>query len=170
MTTIISELFPTIRRAVEPDRTDGARAAELVEEWAEAERLCAAAKALYAHRAAATGTWRREGYRSAAHWLAVKSISAVGMRRALVLAALLTALTALPARGAGRITGFDFDAPGVLWGVGFGVGGPASVFTINRATGAATPTVALEDDPNPPRALAIPKTCPGITATPTFTG
>lgn len=76
MATTITELLPAIRevvRALEPRCTDGARAAELVDEWAEAERLCAAAKALCAQRAATTGTWRRAGYRSAAHWLAFTS-------------------------------------------------------------------------------------------------
>lgn len=63
---------------VEPECLDIAVAAELVEEFARGERLCAAGKALAARRVEATGTWRAEGYRSAAHWLANTSGVTVG--------------------------------------------------------------------------------------------
>ena len=62
----------------EPECLDAAVAAELVEEFARGERLCAAGKALAARRVEATGTWRAEGYRSAAHWLANTSGVTVG--------------------------------------------------------------------------------------------
>jgi hypothetical protein len=66
------------------------------------------------------------------------------------------------------VLGFDFDLPGTLWGVGFTIGGPPSVFTIDRATGVATPTATItgiggEDEVV---ALAIPKSClPELTFT-----
>jgi hypothetical protein len=63
---------------LEPGLVDAAGAARLVECFARAERLCAAGKALAARRVEECGTWRSEGYRSGAHWLAARSGSTVG--------------------------------------------------------------------------------------------
>jgi hypothetical protein len=66
------------------------------------------------------------------------------------------------------VLGFDFDLPGTLWGVGFTIGGPPSVFTIDRATGVATPTATITGVSGEEEAvvLAIPKSClPELTFT-----
>jgi hypothetical protein len=74
------------------------------------------------------------------------------------------------------ITGHDVDAAGRLWGVGFVVGGPPSVFTIDSATGAATATVAISNAPEGLSAIAIdhpcsvPPTPEPVVIQPTFTG
>jgi hypothetical protein len=65
------------------------------------------------------------------------------------------------------VTGFDFDLPGTLWGVGVTIGGPNSVFTIDRATGVATATATITGVGEAEvYALAIPKSCiPELTFT-----
>ncbi|HLM97365.1 MAG TPA: DUF222 domain-containing protein [Acidimicrobiales bacterium] len=62
----------------EPDRVTSAQAAELVELFAEVERLSAAGRVLYARRAADSAVWRREGHRSAAAWMAAKTGTGLG--------------------------------------------------------------------------------------------
>jgi hypothetical protein len=64
--------------ALEPGRLTGEDAAALVEVFVEGERLCAAGKALVARRAEDSNQWRREGHRSVAHWMAVKTGESVG--------------------------------------------------------------------------------------------
>ena len=49
-----------------------------VELFSVGEKICAAGKALAARRVAESGSWRRSGDRSAAHWLARRSGSSVG--------------------------------------------------------------------------------------------
>jgi hypothetical protein len=66
------------------------------------------------------------------------------------------------------VPGFDFDLPGTLWGVGITIGGPPSVFTIDRSTGVATPTATITglSGVEEAVALAIPKSClPELTFT-----
>jgi len=62
----------------EPERVTAAQAAELVELFAEVERLSAAGRVLYARRAADSTVWRREGHRSAAAWMAAKTGTGLG--------------------------------------------------------------------------------------------
>jgi hypothetical protein len=62
----------------EPERVTSAQAAELVELFAEIERLSAAGRVLYARRAADSSVWRREGHRSAASWIAAKTKTGLG--------------------------------------------------------------------------------------------
>src|SRR5918995_6942966 len=61
-----------------PGALDGRRAAELFEDAARAERVCAAAKALLARRVEETKVWRESGHRSAAHWVAETTGETVG--------------------------------------------------------------------------------------------
>jgi hypothetical protein len=65
------------------------------------------------------------------------------------------------------VDGFDFDFPGTLWGVGEIFGAASSVFTIDRATGVATPTATITGvGDGEVYALAIPKSClPELTFT-----
>ena len=72
------EQIREVVRTLEPARLSGADAARLVEGFSELERLAAAGKALAAARATETNQWRRDGDRSAEHWLARKSGSTVG--------------------------------------------------------------------------------------------
>jgi Domain of unknown function (DUF222) len=65
-------------RDLDPSRFDGRDAAELLEEFARGERLCAAAKALLARRVEETNVWRDDGHRSAAHWVAEVTGETVG--------------------------------------------------------------------------------------------
>jgi hypothetical protein len=57
-------------RELDPGRLDGHDAAELLDDFARGERLCAAAKALLARRVDDANVWRESGHRSAAHWVA----------------------------------------------------------------------------------------------------
>lgn len=63
---------------VEVGRLDASSAAELVEECAEAERLLAALRVLATASLQDKVLWRREGFRSAAAWMASKTGTAVG--------------------------------------------------------------------------------------------
>src|SRR5262249_34136905 len=65
-------------RALDPRCFEGRDAAELFDEFARGERLCAAAKALLARRIEETNVWRGDGHRSAAHWVADVTGSTVG--------------------------------------------------------------------------------------------
>jgi hypothetical protein len=62
----------------DPDRVTTGQAAQLVALFAEIERLAAAGKVLYAGRAAQGVTWRDEGHRSAASWMAETTRSGLG--------------------------------------------------------------------------------------------
>ena len=90
-------------RELEPRVFDATNASRLVDLFGRVERLGAAGKALAARRVEECGTWRTEGYRSGAHWLAAKSGATVGeAERALRTA---RALDALPATEAAFRTG-----------------------------------------------------------------
>lgn len=78
----------------DPDRVTTTQAATLVALFAEIERLGAAGKVLFAARASQSLTWRDEGHRSAASWMAQKT--GTGLGEALGLLETAEALTALP--------------------------------------------------------------------------
>ncbi|MGH9000894.1 MAG: DUF222 domain-containing protein [Acidimicrobiia bacterium] len=84
---------------------DDETAAELVEVFGEAERLAAAGRVL-ATRAVSVDRWKREGFRSAAAWMAARAGTPVGAAiAALEMAAWLDALPALSgAFRAGRLS------------------------------------------------------------------
>jgi hypothetical protein len=65
-------------RALDPLCVDGGDAAALFEIVSEGERVCAAMKALMARRVDETGAWRKDGHRSAAHWVAEATGETVG--------------------------------------------------------------------------------------------
>jgi Domain of unknown function (DUF222) len=67
-----------ISRELNPLALDGRRAAELFDDAARAERLCAAIKSLLARRIEETRVWRKSGHRSAAHWVAEATGETVG--------------------------------------------------------------------------------------------
>jgi hypothetical protein len=70
---------------LEPGCLDGAQARRLVEEFAEAERLAAAGKAIARRRVEQTRAWAHAGaYRDAAGWLAATTGTTVGAARATV--------------------------------------------------------------------------------------
>ena len=85
--------------ALEPGCFTGEQAAELVGQFAAIERLGAAGRTVMARRVEETNLWRREGQRSAAHWMAAKTATSVGS----AAGALETArrLEALPATAPG---------------------------------------------------------------------
>jgi hypothetical protein len=64
---------------LEPGTFDADRAARLVEVFARGERLCAAGAALSARRVDEAGTWKADGHRTAAHWLASATGSTIGV-------------------------------------------------------------------------------------------
>lgn len=64
--------------AVEPGCLTGEQAAELLDHFTEGERLAAVGRSLMARRVEETNLWRRQGERSAAHWLARKAGTSVG--------------------------------------------------------------------------------------------
>ena len=78
----------------DPDRVTTGQAAQLVALFAEIERLAAAGKVLYAGRAAQGVTWRDEGHRSAASWMAETTRSGLGEALATIETA--EALAVLP--------------------------------------------------------------------------
>ncbi len=63
---------------IEPEVIEALSAIELFEDFAEMERLCAGAKALMAARVADSGAWRKDGSKSAAHFVANKTGTFVG--------------------------------------------------------------------------------------------
>src|SRR5438309_7403189 len=91
---------------VEVDTLDVQSAARLVEECAEAERLLAALRVLVTATLEDKALWRREGFRSAAAWMASKTGTAVGTAIAtLEMASTLDGLPALKAAfRAGRLS------------------------------------------------------------------
>ncbi|HEX5614867.1 MAG TPA: DUF222 domain-containing protein [Acidimicrobiia bacterium] len=80
-------MFESVRDAIEtmrgfagrlvPGAVAPADAVVLVELAAELERLAGAVRTLAAPRAAESGSWEHEGFRSAAHWLAARSGTSV---------------------------------------------------------------------------------------------
>src|SRR5262245_60183226 len=85
-------------RELEPGLVDAVGATRLVDVFARGERLCAAGKALAARRVDECGTWRQDGARSGAHWLAARSGGTVGeAERALRTARALDELPATEA-------------------------------------------------------------------------
>jgi len=75
------ELLRVIRSTVagiEFEALAAHEAAQVVETCAEAERVLAAARVMAAATLEDKALWRREGFRSAAHWMASKTGSAVG--------------------------------------------------------------------------------------------
>ncbi len=77
----LGELLASVRSVVagfEVAGLDAYDAAQVVEECAEAERLLGALRILAAATLEDKALWRREGFRSAAHWMASKTGTAVG--------------------------------------------------------------------------------------------
>ena len=67
-----------ISTRLDPGVLDGRRAAELFDDAARGERLCAAIKSRLARRVEETKVWRESGHRSAAHWVAESTVATVG--------------------------------------------------------------------------------------------
>ena len=67
-----------ISTRLDPGVLDGRRAAELFDDAARGERLCAAIKSRLARRVEETKVWRESGHRSAAHWVAECTGATVG--------------------------------------------------------------------------------------------
>src|SRR6478736_3605045 len=84
--------------AFEAALVSGPQAKRLVEDLAAIERLAAGARTMAAARVGDTWMWRAEGDRSAAHWLARETRTAVGEAKATLAAA--ERLTELPATAA----------------------------------------------------------------------
>jgi len=77
----LGQVLAAIRSLVagfEADGLDAPEAARVVEQCAEAERLLAALRVMAAHTLEDKALWRREGFRSVAHWMAAKTGTAVG--------------------------------------------------------------------------------------------
>lgn len=75
------EVLASVRSLVagfEVDGLDAHEAAQVVEQCAEGERLLGALRALAAATLEDKALWRREGFRSPAHWMASKTGTAVG--------------------------------------------------------------------------------------------
>jgi Domain of unknown function (DUF222)/HNH endonuclease len=67
-----------ISQALIPRALEGRRAADLFNDVARAERLCAAIRSRLARRVEETKAWREGGHRSAAHWVADATGATVG--------------------------------------------------------------------------------------------
>ncbi|MHB1536424.1 MAG: hypothetical protein ACYC1D_17810, partial [Acidimicrobiales bacterium] len=78
--TVIAALAAIVE-GLDPGCVSGSEAARLTAVFERGERLCGAGKALMAGRAAACGTWSKDGWRSAEEWLAKVSGSALGAAR-----------------------------------------------------------------------------------------
>jgi hypothetical protein len=77
----LGEMLASIRSLVagfDVDDLAAHEAAQVVEQCAEAERLLAALRAFAAATLEDKALWRREGFRSPAHWMASKTGTAVG--------------------------------------------------------------------------------------------
>lgn len=94
---VLDRALDSVRQvaATDPDTVTGEQAERILERLVKIDRATAAARLGYARRAAQCMTWRQEGHRSAADWLAQKTKSSVGE----AIAALETAkcLPSLPA-------------------------------------------------------------------------
>ena len=73
----VCDAVDALARGVEPELVLASEAMSLVTQVARAERQLAGVKARLAGRVAETPIWQRQGYRSAAHWLARQSGSSV---------------------------------------------------------------------------------------------
>lgn len=79
--SILDEVMSSVRSLVAGAELDGLEpqdAARVVERCAEAERLLAALRVLATATLQDSALWRREGFRSAAAWMASKTGTAVG--------------------------------------------------------------------------------------------
>jgi hypothetical protein len=77
----LGQVLASVRSLVAGFEVDGLaahEAAQVVEQCAEAERLLAALRVLAAATLEDKALWRREGFRSVAHWMAAKTGTAVG--------------------------------------------------------------------------------------------
>jgi hypothetical protein len=77
----LGEVLASVRSLVagfDVDDLAAHEAAQVVEQCAEGERLLAALRVLAAATLEDKALWRREGFRSAAHWMAAKTGTAVG--------------------------------------------------------------------------------------------
>jgi hypothetical protein len=79
-----ADLLRRVLAAATPDGLSGSDAAALAAAFADAERMAAAGKALYAARVRATDAYRDAGYRDAASWLAGASGDPVGRARCIL--------------------------------------------------------------------------------------
>lgn len=107
------EALRVVLRGLEPECLDGSLARQLVEAFAEVERLGGAGKALAARRVAQTGAWKQAGcYRDAASWMASVAGTTVSQGAATLETA--ARLEALPeteeALRAGALSGAQVDA------------------------------------------------------------
>lgn len=105
----LGKLLDSVRSAVAGVQVDGLEpheAALLVEECAEAEKLFAALRVFATATLESKALWRREGFRSAAHWMASKTGTALGP--AIASMEMLSQLADLPVVGeafrAGRLS------------------------------------------------------------------
>jgi uncharacterized protein DUF222 len=81
MFDVVEDLVTRLRETaagIDHRELTGGQAAELVRLFTVAERICAAIRTLAARRAEETKVWQREGHRTAAEWLAVKTGTSVG--------------------------------------------------------------------------------------------
>ena len=84
VTDQVSEVSALVRalrkavRALEPTCLTGAEAEELLRLFAEGERVLAAGRTLAARAVERSGTWRKDGHRTAAHWVAATTGVSVG--------------------------------------------------------------------------------------------
>jgi hypothetical protein len=109
----VENVFEQVRGAIailervvavlEPGTFDGDGAARLVEVFARGERLCAAGTALSARRVEEVGTWKADGHRTAAHWLASATGSTIGVATDALRT--VRALDALPATADAFVAG-----------------------------------------------------------------
>jgi hypothetical protein len=77
----LSGVIDTLREALrqlEPRALSSAEAVELVQAFTEVERLGAAGRTLAAPVVERSGAWRKDGHRSAAHWMAAETGVSVG--------------------------------------------------------------------------------------------
>ncbi len=65
-------------QGMDPETLGAQHARDLVEDFAEIERIAAAGKALAARRVAESGAWKSDGDRSPAHWVARTTKTSVG--------------------------------------------------------------------------------------------
>jgi hypothetical protein len=77
----LSEVLRGLRealRGLDPGEVSSDEAVALVKAFSEGERLCVAGRTLAARVVERSGAWRREGHRSAAHWVAAETGVSVG--------------------------------------------------------------------------------------------
>jgi hypothetical protein len=109
----VIELLEAELAAFAPECVDGSRALELVERYAQIERLGSAGKALALRQVTSTRAWKQAGpYRDASAWLAAVSGTTIGSATAAVAAA--ERVASLPATEAalraGELSGAQVEA------------------------------------------------------------